>query len=53
MMRIGGRAVADDLPEDGCAAGVRSIEGFQAENSGAFAQGESIAGGVERPAFCW
>ena len=44
---VGGHAVADDLGEDLCAAGLGELELFEDEDAGAFADDEAVAVLVE------
>lgn len=47
VMEVGAAAVADDLSEDGGAAGEGVVKPLEGEDGGAFAQGEAVAVGGE------
>src|ERR1700722_7969990 len=50
VVSVAGHAVAHDFGEDGSIAFLRVLEGFQDENTCAFADDEAVAAGVERAA---
>ena len=50
MVGVAGHAVAHDFGKDGSVAFLRVLEGFEDENTSAFADDEAVAAGVERPA---
>src|ERR1700722_4201721 len=50
VVGVAGHAVADDFGEDGGVAFLRVLEGFEDENTCAFADYEAVAAGVERAA---
>ena len=52
MMGIGGRAIADKLPENLSVPPAGVFESFQRQHRGAFAQRQAIAMSIERSALC-